>query len=286
MRLLSGLCRVAIVFCMSLSGRPILAADNSPLRIAPLPMESREATVKAFNPVVRYLEQQLRQPVELVYYDKNHEIVQALQDNALDVAMLGALPYLTLKRRGARVEPLVLFREADGAVTYRCVLVRAVNDQISLNALRGKRIALTQRLSTCGYLGANAILRQQAGISLEDMKYRYLNTHEAAALSVLAGDADVAGIKEEFANKFAKVGVVVLAHSERVPSLGLFVNRDTLSEARIAEMRRILLNATEADFKSWGNAMRFGMAPAADTDFDGIRRLGDPASIPPEKKDR
>jgi phosphonate transport system substrate-binding protein len=250
------------------------------LRIAPLPMENREATVKAFNPIVEYLKQRLGQPIELVYFDKNHEIIQAFKDKAVDVAMLGSLPYLVLEKKGGKGEPLVLFREADGLASYRCVLVKASSDAVSLRSLRGKRIALTQPLSTCGYLGANAMLRQQAGISLENLKYRYLNTHEAAALAVVAGEAELASVKEEFARKFANLGLVILAYSEPVPALGLFANQATLEPSRIADIRRILLAAPEASYRNWGNSMRYGMTQAQDTNFESLRRFGDPASIP------
>jgi phosphonate transport system substrate-binding protein len=250
------------------------------LRIAPLPMENREATFKAFNPVVEYLQHQLGQSVELVYFDKNHEIVRAFKDKAIDIAMLGSLPYITLEKQGGKGEPLVLFREADGQASYRCVLVKAGSDPISLNTLRGKRIALTQPLSTCGYLGANAILRKEAGLSLESLQYYYLNTHEAAALAVVAGKADLAGVKEEFARKFANLGLVILAYSEPVPALGLFANQATLDDARIAEIRRVLLAAPESAYKTWGNSMHYGMIQPNRATFDSLRRLGDPAGIP------
>ena len=272
--LATSLLHLLFVACVSRAW----AADV--LRIAPLPMENREATVKAFNPVVEYLGQQLGQAAQLVYFDKNQEIVQAFKDKAIDIAMLGALPFVTLEMQGGLAEPLVLFREADGQATYRCVLVKASSDAVSLNSLRGKRIALTQPLSTCGYLGTNAMLRQQAGTSLENMQYSYLNTHEAAALAVVAGDTDLAGIKEEFARKFANLGLVTLARSKSVPALGLFANRAMLDEARIAEIRRILLAAPESVYKTWGNSMRFGMTRAQSSDFDALRQFGDPAGIP------
>ena len=184
------------------------AAATSPLRLAPLPMENREATVKAFNPVATYLQEALKVPVELVYFDKNSEIVTAMQNRAVDVAMLGPLPYVSGRQRGVAMEPLVLFKEASGEARYRCVLVAFGGDTLAVVTLRGKRIALTQPMSTCGYFGTNAILRMHAGITLEDMRYRYVNTHEAAAQAVVSGEADVAGIKDEFAVKFGALGLV------------------------------------------------------------------------------
>lgn len=260
------------------------AAAAEPIRIAPLPMENREATVKAFNPVVTYMAQQLGQPVELVYFDKNSEIVSALQNHTLDIGMLGPLPYVTLRLQTSDVEPLVLFKEANGEARYRCTLVSFSGEGPKIRQLRNKRIALTQPLSTCGYLGTNAILRQHAGITLEDTQYRYLNTHEAAALSVVSGEADAAGIKEEFAIKFSPLGITSLAFSESVPALGLFASKVRLDAKRIEEIRRILLSTPPSVYQNWGNAMKFGMVPAEDVDFETVRRLGDPASIPKPPK--
>jgi phosphonate transport system substrate-binding protein len=259
---------------------PWSASAIEPLRIAPLPMENREATVKAFNPVVTYLQQKLGQPVELVYFDKNSEIVAALQNRSLDVGMLGPLPYVTLRLRGADVEPLIFFKEASGEARYRCALVVFGGDSSSVKALRGKRVALTQPLSTCGYLGTNALLRKYGGIDLEETRYSYLNTHEAAALAVVAGEAEAAGIKDDFALKFAPLGLHTVGYTDWVPAIALVANRATLDEKRIADIRRILLATPASVYQRWGNAMQFGMATAADADFNSLRRLGDPATIP------
>lgn len=261
-------------------------AAAEPLRIAPLPMENREATVKAFNPLLTHLQQQLGQPVELAYFDKNSAVVAALQNRAIDVALLGPLPYVALRQRGGEAEPLVFFREANGAARYRCVLVMFGGDRTSPRELRGKRIALTQPMSTCGYLGTNAILRELAGITLEETRYRYLDTHEAAALAVVAGEAEAAGVKEEFALKFAPLGLVVVGASDWVPAVGLFASRATLSRERIEEIRRILLATPAEVYGRWGNSLRYGMVAAADADFDSLRRLGDPARIPRRDQDK
>ena len=276
--------RQLLIFLVALCSVAAVAVAAEPLRVAPLPMESREATVKAFNPVVTYLQETLGQAVELVYFDKNSEIVAAMKKGEVDVAMLGPLPSVSARQQGIAIEPLILFKEASGEARYRCVLVAFGGDVVSLRALRGKRIALTQPLSTCGYLGTNAILRRHGGMTLEDTQYQYMNTHEAAALAVVKGDAVAAGIKDEFAAKFAGLGLTVIGASDWVPALGLFAHRGTLDDARMKELRRILLATPAAVYQRWGNAMRFGMVSAADADFEGLRRLGDPASIPAAPK--
>ncbi|KGK41926.1 hypothetical protein LH51_11270 [Nitrincola sp. A-D6] len=253
---------------------------SEPLRIASLPMESRELTLAAFEPVADYLEKQLQQPVQLVFLESNQEVIDALDAGHLDIAMLGPLPFITLNAKNSQIHPLVFFRESSGKARYRCKLVAFAGDKIDITQLRNRRVALTQPLSTCGYLGTNAILRSQAGHDLEQTNYAYYNTHEAAALAVIAGHADVAGIKDAFAFNYASLGLEVLAASDWVPAVGLFANADQLSDEQIVRIRDILLTAPEREYINWGHFMRYGMQEASYTDFESLKRFGDPALIP------
>lgn len=256
------------------------AGATEPLRFAPLPMENRESTVKAFYPLVVHLQKLLQQPVELAYYEKNSEVATALQNGAVDFAYLGPLPYVSLRQRGAAVEPLVFFREPNGQARYRCALVAFAGDATQLRQMQGKRIALTQPLSTCGYLGGNAMLVREGGISLHDMHYHYLGSHEAVALAVVSGDAEIGSVKDEFAVKFAPLGLRTLAYSDWLPATGLFASRKHLDEAQLKDLRRALLATPDAVYRKWGGSIRHGMVVASDTDFDTLRALGDPADIP------
>ncbi|MDD3517422.1 MAG: PhnD/SsuA/transferrin family substrate-binding protein [Chromatiales bacterium] len=255
-----------------------------PIRFAPLPMENREATVRAFNPLVEHLQRRLGQPVSLVYFDRYDDILDAFANGLIDIAFVGPLPYVTLRQRHPDTEPLLRFREPDGRVEYRCALIAFAGDDIDLARLRGKRVGLTQRLSTCGYLGTHAILRKQAGIGLEDTDHRYLGSHENVALAVVAGEVDVGGVKDEYATRFAPLGITVLAWSDPVPATGLAANRATLGEERIALIRRILLDTPASVYSTWGKVIAHGMDTVDDADFEALRRFGDPATIPPEPR--
>lgn len=256
------------------------ASANEPLRIASLPMESREATLSAFEPVARYLQKQLQQPVQLVFLESNQAVITALDAGHLDIAMLGPLPFITLNAKNSHIEPLVFFRESSGQARYRCTLVAFAGDDINITELRNQRVALTQPLSTCGYLGTNAILRVAAGHDLEATHYAYHTTHEAAALAVIAGRADVAGVKDEFADSYASLGLEILATSDWVPAVGLFANAARLSDEQIVRIREVLLATPEQEFTNWGHFMRYGMQEASHTDFEALKHFGDPAHIP------
>ncbi|AGX88696.1 phosphonate transporter substrate-binding protein [Candidatus Symbiobacter mobilis CR] len=246
-------------------------------------MENRETTVKAMAPMVHYLSAQLGKPVEIVYFDRNSDIVDALVVGKVDLAHVGLLPYVDSHQRNPLVHPLIFFRESDGNTHYRCVLVGVTTGSTpKLADVRGKRIGLTQRMSTCGYLGANAIVRKELGIPLDKFPYKYLGSHEAVLRGVLGGTVDYGVVKEEFANKYANLGVTILAQSLPVPSLGIAGNRRTLGDVLFERIRTVLLATHAAEYERWGLTIRYGMAAAYDTDFDASRSFGDPASIPPE----
>lgn len=253
---------------------------DTPIRFAPLPMENREAIVKAFNPLVMYLETKLQRPVEMVYYDSHREILAAFEQGALDIIFLGPLPYITLQQRMPQIEPLIFFREADGAARYRCALITFVADAPDLSDLRGKAFGLTQPLSTCGVLGANAMLQAHAGMSLEETRYRYLGTHEAVIFAVVGGEVAAGSVKDEFARKYEPLGVAVRAWSDEVPGVGLFASTTTLTAATIARIRDILLTTPPEEYRQWGATIRHGMLPARDADFAAFRQWGDPSLIP------
>lgn len=282
-RLLFGkrclLALLAIVY--SLFPLSVLAQERGPIRFAPLPMENRELIIQGFYPLMAYLEQQLGHPFEMHYYESNQEVASALRDGLIDLAFLGPLPFVSVQSQGGAITPLVFFKEANGLARYRCALVVFAADVPRADELRQAPIALTQRLSTCGYLGAQALLRDYAGVSLEDTDYRYLGSHEAVALAVIAGEARAGSVRDEFATKYAPLGLTVAAYSDWLPATGLFANSQHLNETLLADLQQILLATPEAVYQHWGSSIRHGMVEASETDFAGVYRLGDPHSIPP-----
>jgi hypothetical protein len=56
-------------------------------------------------------------------------------------------------------------------------------------AWRIVRIALTQPLSTCGFLAASGLLREH-GSDLAKNFYRYVNKHDEVAMAVVRGEFD------------------------------------------------------------------------------------------------
>lgn len=258
-----------------LAARPAAA---EPLVFAPLPMEKPYTVAAQWKPLLDYLERNLGVAVQIDYSTSNDEIVDKFRAGRLDLAYLGPLPYVTLRKDFPPAEPVVIFREKDGASTYTCALV-ATAPHFDSKSLRNKRIALTQPLSTCGYFAAQGMLRQQ-GSSLEENRYRYLGPHDEVALAVIRRDFEVGGVKTAIARKYAHLGLTVLAESPPMPGLALIANGKRLSAQRIEQIRQLLLNAPPEVRQQWGDNIRHGAVPGNDRDYDGMRRLPIPAVIP------
>lgn len=92
------------------------------------------------------------------------------------------------------------------------------------------------------------------------------------------GDYDAGGLKTAIAQKYAHLGLKVIAESLPLPSFALIANGKRLSAVRIAEIRAALVGPGQR--VTWGDSIRHGAVPAADRDYDAVRGLRGRDAIP------
>ena len=268
------------------SALTLTSAQAETLVLAPLPMEAPETVVKQFKPMLNYLEQRLPGVQFRIDYSSSYqEVLDKFQQGKVDVAYLGPLPYVALKAQFGAATPLVHFLEASGQPTYTCAIV-STNAKTRLKSLKGVKVALTQPLSTCGYLATDGLL-QQAGNTLMAQQYRYLNQHDAVALAVASGEFELGGIKTAIARQYAHLGLQVVAETAPLPSFALIANGQKLSPQRQQTLRQVLTSlsplnnpADRSITQSWGNNLRHGAVNASDADYESVRGLRRRARIP------
>lgn len=266
---------------------PLAQAADSPLRFAPLPMEDRKILLSQYEPFLDYLQEATGEAYDFRFHRDYGRILDALRDDQLDLAYLGPLPYVFLTARDDGFVPLVIFLNRAGEARYTCSLVVFAGDGLALGDLAGRRIALTQPYSTCGYLVTDFLLRE-AGLSLAAGGFDYTGSHSEAILSVVRGTHAAAGAKTSIAEKFAHLGVVPLAESEPLPGFVLVANTRTTTAVQRERIRQALVGLDPADptdrkrLDHWGEAIRFGAIPVEDSAYDPVRRLLDrlPDGIP------
>lgn len=268
------------------TGWQTTSADT--LRFAPLPMEDRKILLSQYAPLLAYLGETTGDAYRFRFYDDYGRILQALHDDEVDVAYLGPLPYVRLTAKDEDFVPLVQFLNEGGKTTYTCALLAFGGDRIDLEDLEGRRVALTQPYSTCGYLVTEALLRRE-GASLAANDFDYTGSHSEAILSVVRGTHAIAGARTSIARKFAHLDVTVLAESDPLPGFLLVANPRTTTDAQRAAIREALVGldpaGSEADrerLSHWGAPIRFGAVPAEDSAYQGVRELDRqlPSGIP------
>ncbi|OAN56044.1 hypothetical protein A6A04_10500 [Paramagnetospirillum marisnigri] len=256
-----------------------MSARAETLTFAPLPMETPETVLKQFKPMLGHLEKTLDVSFKVEFSSDYAEILAKFEAGKIDVAYLGPLPYLTLRDRIAAATPLVQFKEASGSATYTCAIIAPADAKPDLRNLKGRKVALTQPLSTCGYLSTDGLLRQ-AGSDLARNRYRYVDKHDEVALAVARGEFDLGGLKTAIGRKYAHMGLVVVAESAPLPGFALVVNARTVSKERLAQLRDAVIAADPDKAKTWGDNIRHGAVPAFDGDYDALRRLRRGTAIP------
>lgn len=248
------------------------------LVFTPLPLESPETVVAQWKPLLGEVEKTLGVTVRIEYVANYGEIINKFRAGKIDLVHLGPLPYVTLRETFEPATPLVHLKESDGRASYTCALVAPAESKLAARNIKGKKFALTQPQSTCGYLAADGLLRE-GGSALENNRYRYLGHHDTVALAVLRGEFDFGSMKTQIARKYAGLGLEVLAETAPLPGFALVANAATVSPERISQLRKLLLDADAATRSGWGIA-RHGVTPAKDSDFDAVRRLRSQTKIP------
>lgn len=267
---------IALFFAVLCIALPVAAET---LTFSPLPMETPYTVASQWKPLLTYLEKTLGVTLRIDYSTSNDEILDKFKAGQLDLAYLGPLPYVILRKSFPAAEPVVIFHEKNGEPAYTCALVGTADSILNLKGLKGHKIALTQPLSTCGYFATEGLLRQK-GSSLENNHYRYLGQHDEVALAVVRGEFDAGGLKSAIAVKYAHLGLVVRAESLPMPGLALIANSSRVSAERIAQIRQALLSVDHNIRQQWGDNIRYGASAASDSDYDGTRQLPVSAGIP------
>ncbi|HYZ27254.1 MAG TPA: phosphate/phosphite/phosphonate ABC transporter substrate-binding protein [Geminicoccaceae bacterium] len=138
-------------------------------------------------------ERTLGVPVELFASRDYSGVNEGLRAGTLDTAGLGAAGYAGLFVEDPDlVEPLVTVKQEDGLVGYHSVLfVRADSPYRTLDDLRNKSLAFTERLSTSGFLIPYHELSEQGYRPGRFFgRYGFSGGHPQAVTAVLSGEFD------------------------------------------------------------------------------------------------
>lgn len=255
-----------IIFLLSLCFS--FAKNKTVLYFSPLPTKSHDEVLKDFLPILTYLEKKLQLKIKVKYKDNYKDILDGIKNGSIDLAYLGPLPYISLRKEYSFVEPLVVFREKNQKHNYRCVLVKFKEDKIPNN--KKIKVALTQPLSTCGYFMSSILLKKEFDIDLSKQKYDYKMSHENALLSTLSGDALIAGAKDSIAKKLESLGLEIISKSQVLPGFSLVINSKTIPKELQDKLKTTILQTPKSIYSKWKAKGSYGFDEVSHRDYGNL----------------
>ena len=144
--------------------------------------------LKLLEPVTKLLEQATRRKWEPWVGERYEDNIDEFVSGKLDLAQFGGATYVVVKERAPGAHPLVQ-RDVDQKFQTMFV-VGATSTVQRLEDLRGKEIAVVDKLSTAGYV-IPCIELLDAGLDpLHDLKLKEVHTHDTVLREVQDGTVE------------------------------------------------------------------------------------------------
>jgi phosphonate transport system substrate-binding protein len=235
----------------------------------------RVMTTKYRQPLMDYLTANTPYRFRALLRDDSEKTVGMLEQRLADIVDLGVVSYLEAHGQFGAV-PLVRPLNRDGEPYSRSVIVTRRGSTLRrLADLRGRSLALGSFHSTL----SNLIPRHeliQAGVEPETLEaIEHFANDEEVITAVLEGHFDAGAVEDVVAYRHEEEGLDILHVSSPVPSAPLVVHPEIPARV-VAAIRHALLrlDVQGADERQqWDEQIRYGFAPAADADYEPIRRI-------------
>lgn len=249
--------------------------DPATLKVALLPDENASALIKRNRPLEKYLESTLGKEIELVVTTDYSSMIEAMRFERIDVAYFGPLSYRLAKSR-AEIEPFAGL-VTDGKPTYRSVLIANAASGVEEWAdVKGKKVAYGDRVSTSSHLIPKTFLAEH-GVPPSEYEEHFAGTHDAVAVAVANGNADVGGLSEKIWHYVLERKLVdpakvkVLGYSREYPQYPWAMRSNLKPELKEA-IKSAFLELDDPEVLE--NFKAEGFAAMTDADYDVIREMG------------
>ncbi|OGS91026.1 MAG: hypothetical protein A2Z95_05130 [Gallionellales bacterium GWA2_60_18] len=203
--------RILIPLCLALLLSPLYAWAQTPLKIGVLAYRPKPQVLAAWQPLGRYLEEQLALPVELGVYTYP-ELESAIAQNSLDVIATNSGHHILLRERNHLSGPLVTLiqREGDqGLSTFGGVIFTRADAPATtaFESLAGGTIATTTTSSLGGFQ-MQAYEMVVSGLPMPAQKKLLLTgmPHDAVVEAVLAGRTEFGFVRTGVLEAMAREG--------------------------------------------------------------------------------
>lgn len=255
------------------------------LRIAVIPKKSMDELLKEQKPLLDRLSRATGLPVEVVPSSSYESVVDAIVSGGVDIAWLGPASYMLAYQRDPRIEPFASLTISHGFFTpaghhYQALLLARSDVASDLNALRGKRVALTDPASTSGSVIPNAEFSAQVGMPLAQFfsSIAYSGSHDKSLDALISRKADAAFVSSVRADEYLNNGLItrdtfkVLWRSEPI-YYDPFVFSGTLCPRLKTRIRAAMLNDQQGLAEFLDSQKASGIVPVSHAEYAPLLRM-------------
>ena len=264
-----------------------VAHNPDKLKVALLPDENAATVIQDNKPLQAYLEKKLGKKIELVVTTDYSSMIEAMRFGRIDVAYFGPASYTIAKDKmkggDLDIEPFAA-RLKGGSTTYQSVLIANADAGIEkIEDIKGKKIevAFGDQASTSSHFAPKYTMMLKGVKPDTDYKQNFLGAHDAVAVNVQRGNAQVGGLSRPIFERLLKKGTIdpakvkVLGYSEPIPQYPWVMRTDLDAgvQKSIREAFFSLKKGTEDGDKVLKPFKADGFAEIKDADYDIIRDI-------------
>lgn len=255
---------------------PLFSAETIPFGLCP--KYNPRIMYQLYQPFVDYLSENTPYKFEIKLSRIYQDTIERLGKRELLIASCGPVPYVQASERYP-VRPILRPLNRDGKPYYRgIVVVRTDSPLQKLTDLKGKRFAFGPAWSTAGHILPSHNLTR-AGIAPADLGgYAFLRHHESVVNAVLKGKFDAGAVKDVVAYQHQHEGIRFIHITDPIPTVPIIVRREAPKEL-VQSVKAALLSIDPRDpsqirkMAQWDEEFKYGFIEAADSDYDGIRKI-------------
>ncbi|MEO0447379.1 MAG: phosphate/phosphite/phosphonate ABC transporter substrate-binding protein, partial [Verrucomicrobiota bacterium] len=187
------------------------AADKSnpdTLRVALLPDENASTIIKANEDFQAYLEEKTGKKIELIVTTDYASMIEAMRRGRIELGYFGPLSYTLAKEKSPEIEAFAA-QEKKGSSTYHSIIIGNVESGVTKpEDVVGKTMAYGDQASTSSHLIPKSILLTKGFKAGEQYKEQFLGAHDAVALAVQNGNAEMGGMSEPIYHDMVERGIL------------------------------------------------------------------------------
>jgi len=250
--------------------------DPDTIVVSLLPDQDAGTVIKNNEGLKKYLEVKLGKKVDLTVLTNYAAMIEGVRQGHAHLAFFGPASYIKAKEL-CQVEPFAALINK-GKPTYYSVLVTnpAANIKTVADA-KGKKVALGDKLSTSSSFAPRAMLFDAGLIEGKDYEAQYLGKHDAVALAVQNGNAEVGGMGKEIyddlvaTKKIDETKVKILATSEELTEYPWVMQKSLKPELQ-EKIRNAFYELKDPEILKHLKKAE-GFAKINDASYEGVRKV-------------